>query len=178
MKCVICKKDLSLEEINSYSFKDRNNKLELICKNCNKDSIRGNRFKLMKESKNITSKPLGIWIFPAIIFMLNLYYWYPVYTGNWESIDSIFEASLFSGFFWINIILTFIGIYAVTIGFHRAKNWARLYEIGYLSYSSFWALASMFVMRWQTIEHYIYLIIYLILISYLLMSPIKEYFKK
>lgn len=178
MKCVICKKDLSFEELDSYSFRDRGNKLEPICNKCNKNSLKSNKSKFIRRNRNIASKPFGLWIFPIVVFLLNLYYWYPVYSGRWESIDSIFEISLFSCFFWINVILTFVGIYAVTIGFHRAKNWARLYEIAYLSYSSFWAIVSMFIMRWQVIEHYIYLIIYIVLTTFLLLSPIEEYFKK
>jgi hypothetical protein len=64
----------------------------------------------------------------------------------------------------------------VTIGFYYRNNWARRYAIGYVMYSSFWAFYSMFIIQWQIIEHYLYLILYVMLISYLLMSDVRVYF--
>ncbi len=175
MKCKNCGKKINLEDINSYSFKDKNNKLVAICNDCNIEKKEVEKIKTKKDKPKL--RPIGILIFPIIIIIFNLYYWFPVYSGNWEPETSIFSTSLFAIFFWFNVILVIIALYAVTIGFFYAKNWARLYEIGYLSYSSFWAIISMFVIDWQVIEHYIYFIIYIVLIAYLLQSPIKEYFK-
>jgi len=126
----------------------------------------------------IKDRPLGIWLFAVVIIIFNLYYWYPVYTGTWPFFHLIFTFSRLAFLFWSSIILTIIELYAVTYGFYNAKNWARLYEIGYLSYSSFWAILFMFVVRKQVIEHYIYFVLYVILIMYLLMSFTKEYFGK
>lgn len=126
--------------------------------------------------KYIKDRPIWIWIFAVVIILFNLYYYYPVYTGTWEHIDSIFTISGWALFVWFNLILAIVELYAVTIGFYRRRPWARIYEIGLLSYSSFWAIMSMYVMRWQIYEHYGYFVMYLILISWLLMSPAKEYF--
>lgn len=173
MKCVNCGQNINLMNLDSYSIRNEKDKLIITCNNCN------DKHKKIKTLKTVSIKkdrPYGIWIFAFIIIILNLYYWYPVYSGNWESINLIFDFSPFMIFFWFNIILVLIEIYAVTIGFYNAKKWARYYEIGYLSYSSFWAIMSMFVIRWQVIEHYLYFLIYVILIVYLFLTPIKRYF--
>jgi hypothetical protein len=34
----------------------------------------------------------------------------------------------------------------------------------------------MFIIQWQILEHYLYLILYVVLISYLLMSDVRAYF--
>jgi len=131
----------------------------------------------MKYFKDI---PIGIWLFAVVIIIFNFHYWilYPAITGEHPSISIILSLNPIAFFFWSSLILSIVEIYAVTYGFFKAKNWARLYEIGLLLYSSFWAIMSMFVMRWQVIEHYIYFVMYVILIIYLLMSPVKEYFVK
>jgi len=174
MKCIKCGKNINLGNTDSYILKDNNNQLALICNECSFEKQETKKTKINENKKII--RPIGIMIFPVIIILFNIYYWFPVYSGNWEPESSIFSISLFAIFFWFNIILVIIELYAVTIGFFNAKNWARQYEISYLSYSSFWAIMSMFVIDWQVFEHYVYFIIYVVLISYLLQSPIKEYF--
>ena len=128
----------------------------------------------------IKDRPIWIWLFAIVIIFFDLYYYYPLYTGTgaWKHIDSILTFSEWSIFVWLNIILTIIELFSVTIGFYKRLNWARLYEIGYLSYSAFWANVSIYLMRWQIYEHYGYFVLYIILICWLLMSPAKEYFVK
>jgi hypothetical protein len=128
--------------------------------------------------KYFKDRPVGIWIFPVIIIIFNLYYYHPLYTGTWEHIESILSFSKWAFFVWTDITLSIIAIFAVTYGFYKAKNLARLYMIGYLLLSSFWAIISMYVIHWQVYEHYLYLVVYTILIMYLMMSNVKEYFKK
>jgi hypothetical protein len=122
------------------------------------------------------NRPMGILIIPVFIILFILYYYYPIYTGTWENFESIFTFSGWALFVWFDIFLTIVAVYAVTYGFYKVKNWSRLYIILYLSLSSFWALISMYVMKWQVYEHYFYLIIYVVIIIYLLMSHVKEYF--
>ena len=119
---------------------------------------------------------VGIWIFAVVIILFSLYYYYPIYSGTWEYMDSLFELSARSLVYWIDIILTVIALIAVTYGFYKAKNIARLYIIFYLLLASFWALISIFIMRWQIFEHHIYFIIYVILLMYLNLSHVKAYF--
>ena len=121
-------------------------------------------------------RPIGILLFPFVIIVFNLYYWLPVLTGTWEMIDTILTPTPFNIFFWANVGLSIIEIAMVTVGFYYRNNYARFYEIGYLSYSTFWAFYSIFIMNWQIYEHYLYFVLYIVLISYLLMSDVKAYF--
>jgi hypothetical protein len=43
--------------------------------------------------------------------------------------SSMFELSFWGFVIWFNIILEIIGIYAATVEFYKAKNWARLFTI-------------------------------------------------
>ena len=122
------------------------------------------------------NKPIDIAIFPIIIILFNLYYWYTLYTGTWVIINQIFTPTPLTIFLWINIALTTIEIYMVTYGFHKRKNYARIYEIAILTYSSIWALTSMYILQLQIIKHYLYLILFITLTVYLLMSKTKKYF--
>ena len=124
----------------------------------------------------IKGKPIWIWLYATSVIIFNIYYYYPIYSGTWNYIDSLFFLSEWSIFVWFNIILSLIEIYAVTIGFYKGLNLARLYEIYYLIYSAFWANISIYFMRWQIFEHYIYFVLYVVLICWLLLSPVKEYF--
>ena len=77
---------------------------------------------------------------------------------------------------WFNMILEIIGIYAVTVGFYKAKNWARLFTIFFFSFSAFWTLYFLFIERVSPFERFIWLCYYVFVISYLLMSDVREYF--
>lgn len=124
-------------------------------------------------------KPRGLTIVSFLFIFLVVYYYVlsPVFTNRINQVPEVlFSLSLFSFLSWTDIILSSIGIIAVTYGFSHRKNWARLYIIIYLLFTSFWALMSMFVMQWQIIEHYLYLILYLFIICYLLLSDTKAYF--
>jgi len=124
-------------------------------------------------------KPLnyGIWVFTIGIILLNLYYYYPVYTGTYPNMDLIFSFTLLGVLFWVDIVLTVILIIAATYGFYYRRRWARWYVIFYLLYVSFWAIFSMFVIKWQVFEHYIYLIFYVVFLVYFNLSFVREYFQ-
>ena len=128
----------------------------------------------MVEKKN---RLIGLWILVAVILLVQLYYWYPVYTGTWEEMDSLFEFSAWGLFVWLNIFLDIILVISITYGFYKRRNWARVYTIAYFVYSSFWAIISMFVWGEEVILHYIYFIVYVVVIGYLLLSHVKDYFK-
>ena len=130
---------------------------------------------IMKKTRSI---PIGIWLFAVIIILFCLYYYYPLYMGTWENIESILTISGWALFVWFDITLTIIAIIAVTYGFYKAKNLARLYMIFYLLLASFWAIVSIFVMKWQVYEHYLYFVLYVILLMYLNLSHVKDYFGK
>jgi hypothetical protein len=132
----------------------------------------------MEKIRNI---PVGIKLFTVVLVLFIIYYYvsqliYPLYTDvitySW-----FFSFTTLNILFWIDVILTIVLLYAVTIGFYKAKNWARLYAIFYLFLSSLGALL-MIYFRWKIFEWYLYFVFYLILIMYLNMSNVKTYFKK
>jgi len=122
--------------------------------------------------------PLGLWIVAFSVILFTIYYHIqPFLWGADISIYApMFTLSLWGLFIWLNIILEIIGIYAVTIGFYKAKNWARLYTIALFLFSAFWALYFLLIERVWPYERYLWFIYYLIVICYLFMSDIRDYF--
>jgi TRAP-type uncharacterized transport system fused permease subunit len=129
----------------------------------------------MIKIKNV---PIGIWIVSIIIILICLYYYYPLYRGSYEHMDTLFSISEKSLIYWLDIFFAIIGIIAVTYGFYKASNLARRCVIFLLGWSSFWALVSIFILRWQVYENYLYFIINVILLMYLNLSHVKDYFGK
>lgn len=119
---------------------------------------------------------VGLWILVAAILVGELYYWYPVYTGTWHDMESLFEFSTWGLWIWINIILSIVLVISVTYGFYKRKNWARIYTIAYCCYSGFWAIVSMFFWRWEITQHYLFFVLYVLVMVYLLISHVKSHF--
>ena len=133
----------------------------------------------MEKIRNIL---VGIKLFVGVIVLFIIYYYvsqliYPLYTSE-VSYSWFLSFSTLTILFWIDVILTIVLLYAVTIGFYKAKNWARLYAIFYLFLSSLGALAMIYYFRWKIFERYLYFVFYVILIMYLNMSYVKTYFNK
>ena len=128
--------------------------------------------------KKIDDRPTGLWILAASIIIFTIYY--HVRPFLWGASISLY-APMFELSFWglviqINLILETIGIYAVTVGFYNKKNWARVFTIAMFFHSSFWNVYLLFIEKVWPYERYIWLIYYVIVIEYLLMSEIREYF--
>jgi len=128
--------------------------------------------------KQIKDRPIGLWILAVSIIIFTIYYHIrPFLWGKSTSVYSpMFELSLWGFVIWFNIILEIIGIYAVTVGFYKAKNWARLFTIAMFIHSSFWNLYLLFVEKVWPYERYVWLVFYVIVIEYLMMSDTREYF--
>ena len=128
--------------------------------------------------KQIRDKPIGLWILAVSVILFTIYYHVrPFIWGADISIYSqMFELSLWGFFIWLNIILEIIQIYAVTVGFYNAKKWARIFTIAMTFHSSLWTLYFLFVERVWPYERYAWLVYYVIVIMYLLMSNTREYF--
>jgi len=128
--------------------------------------------------KQIKDRPIGLWILAVSIIIFTIYYHIrPFLWGRSTSVYSpMFELSLWGFVIWFNIILEIIGIYAVTVGFYKAKNWARLFTIAMFIHSSFWNLYLLFVEKVWPYERYVWLVFYVIVIEYLMMSDTREYF--
>jgi len=122
--------------------------------------------------------PAGLQILAISVILFTIYY--HINPFLWGADISIyypmFTFTLWGFFIWLNIILEIIGIYAVTVGFYRAKNWARIFTILMFVHSSFWNLYILFVERVWPYERYIWLVYYVIVIMYLLMSDVRDYF--
>ena len=122
--------------------------------------------------------PLGLWFIAISNILFTIYYYIKPFFGI--SDVSVFAPMLtltFWGFvMWFNTGLEIIGIYAVTVGFYKAKNWARLFTIFFFCFSAFWSFYFIFIERVWPYERYIWLCYYTFVIVYLLMSDVKEYF--
>ncbi len=122
--------------------------------------------------------PLGLWILATSVILFTIYYHIrPFLWGADISIYApMFALTLWGFVIWFNIILEIIGIYAVTVGFYKAKNWARLFTIFMFLHSSFWTFYFLFVERVCPYERYIWLWYYVIVLVYLFMSDVRDYF--
>ncbi len=122
--------------------------------------------------------PVGLWIIAISLILFTIYYYIrPLLWGADVSIyEPMFTLTPWGAVIWINNILEVIGIYAVTFGFYYRKNWARLYTIAFTAFSAFWTLYFLFYERVWPYERYTWLIFYVIVITYLLMSDVRDYF--
>ena len=128
----------------------------------------------MKYYKN---RPIGLWILAVLIPLFEItYYLRPIVSGYVSPYGSILTFSSWAVFVWFNIALSIIVIYAVTIGFYKRKNWARLYTIAYFCYSSIGNFYVIFIVRVWPYERYVWFVFYVTVIMYLMMSDVREYF--
>ena len=121
---------------------------------------------------------VGLWILAVSQILFTIYYHIrPLLWGADLSIYApMFTLTPWGFFIWLNIILEIIGIYAVTYGFYYKKNWARLYTIALTCFSAFWTLYFLFYVKVWPYERYTWLVYYVIIITYLLMSDVRDYF--
>ncbi len=128
--------------------------------------------------KYYKDRPIGLWIFAVVIPLFEItYYLRPIISGYVSPYGSILTFSLWTVFVWFNIALSIVVIYAVTIGFYKRKNWARLYIIAYVCYSSIGNLYVIFIVRVWPYERYVWFVFYVIIVMYLMMSDVSEYFR-
>ena len=124
--------------------------------------------------------PVGLWFIAISNILFTIYYYIRPFL--WGADISIYAPmltlTLWGFVIWFNTGLEIIGIYAVTVGFYKAKNWARLFTIFFFCFSAFWTLYFLFIERVWPYERYIWLWYYVIVIAYLLMSDVRDYFIK
>ena len=129
----------------------------------------------MKCYKN---RPIGLWILAVLIPLFEItYYLRPIVSEYVSPYGSMLTFSLWAVFVWFNIALSILVIYAVTIGFYKRKNLARLYTIAYFCYSSVGNFYVIFIVRVWPYERYVWFVFYVIVIMYLMMSDVREYFR-
>ncbi len=128
--------------------------------------------------KYYKDRPIGLWILAVLILLFEItYYLRPIVSGYVSPYGSTLTFSPWAVFVWFNIALSIIVIYAVTIGFYKRKNWARLYTIAYFCYSSIGNLYVIFIVRVWPYERYVWFVFYVTVIMYLMMSDVREYFR-
>ena len=122
--------------------------------------------------------PVGLWIIAISNILFTIYYYIrPFLWGADVSIYSpMFEFTLWGLVIWINTVLEIIGIYAVTYGFYYKKNWARLYTIAFFCFSAFWSFYFIFFEKVWPYERYLWIWYYVIVLMYLFMSDVRDYF--
>ena len=123
-------------------------------------------------------RPIGLLVLSVLITLFFIYYYLrPFLWGRTGEVYSdMFELSLWNLIVWFFIILDIILVYAVTVGFYRAKNWARIYTMIIITHSALWSLYFIFIERVWPYERYAWFVFYVIIMMYLLMSEIREYF--
>ena len=124
--------------------------------------------------------PVGLWFIAISNIAFTLYYYIKPFFGISDVL--VYEPMLTLSFdgvvMWFNTILEIIAIYAVTVGFYKAKNWARLFTIFFFCFSAFWTLHYLFIERGWPYERYIWLCYFVFVIAYLMMSDVRDYFIK
>ena len=123
-------------------------------------------------------RPIGLLIISVLMILFLIYYYLRplLWGGTGKAYSTIFELSLWTLIVWFFIILDIILVYAVTVGFYRAKNWARIYTMILITHSAFWSLYFIFIERIWPYERYAWFVFYIIIMMYLMMSDVRDYF--
>jgi len=123
-------------------------------------------------------RPIGLLILSVLTILFLIYYYLRpfLWGGTGSAYSSIFEISLWTLVVWFFIILDIILAYAVTIGFYRAKNWARIYAMILFTHSAFWTIYFLFIVKVWPYERYTWFVFYVIVMMYLMISEVREYF--
>ncbi len=123
---------------------------------------------------------IGIVLFILFIIVLDVVFLYYL-TYHLMFIDgyltTFLSFSIVSIVRWINALLVTLSLIVIPYGFIKRKNWTRLFALVFLSWSAFEALS---FIAW-TGEKFIgfpLFVLYVLFGIYLLMSSVKNYFKK
>jgi len=127
----------------------------------------------MNETKSI---PTGIWLFIGVIFLFVIWYFYALLTTE-GLLDVFLSFSLISVIWWFDLLFTIGLLFVVSYGFIKRKNWARIFVIGYILWSAFWAIV-MIIDGNEVLLHYLLFILYVVLMMYLLLSTTAKKKKK
>ena len=124
-------------------------------------------------------RPLGLWIL-AVLIILSLVYYYISPVLVWGMDPANYSLINYKGWLsiagWISLILDIFLVYTVTIGFYNAKNWARLYTMIVLAIPAVFSVYFIFIKGVWPYERYAWIVLYVVVVSYLMMSEVREYF--
>jgi len=124
--------------------------------------------------------PIGIVLFIIFIIVLDVAYvyylaYYLMFVDGY--LTTFLSFSILSIVMWIDVLLTILSLVIIPYGFVKRKNWARVYAVVFLSWSSFGAIGYI-AMTGEKIIRFLLFVIYVSFIVYLLQSPVKRYFGK
>jgi len=122
--------------------------------------------------------PIGIVLFIIFIIVLDVAYLFYL-INRLMFVDGYFTMLLSFSFLsivmWIDVLLTILSLVIIPYGFIKRKNWARIYALVFLSWSSFGAIGYI-AMTGEKIVRFLLFVIYVLFIVYLLQSSVKRYF--
>ena len=122
--------------------------------------------------------PTGIIVFIIFIITLDVFYLY--YLGYYllfvhGYLHTFLSLSLLSIIMWIDVVLTVLSLIIIPYGFITRKQGARTYAFVFLAWSTLGAIAYM-ALTGEKIIRFPLLILYVLFMTYLLMSSVKRYF--
>jgi hypothetical protein len=129
----------------------------------------------MEERKK---RPLGILLFIGIIIVLaSIYFFYLGYSFFYgeEALQDFLSLSSRSLLMWVDIILTATSVLVIPIGFVKRKKWVWFYAVVFLSWSAVGAIVYL-LMTGEKVLRYLLFAVYTVLLMYLLMSSVRNYF--
>jgi len=131
----------------------------------------------MNERKEV---PLGIILFLSVIILLDVLFF--MYIGN----SLLFSYSVYSTFLsfsidsvvmWIDVVLALLSLTIIPYGFLKRKNSARIFAVVFLTYSLLRILLYIVMTGEKTIG-FLFFVLYIVLMLYLFMSSVSQYFGK
>ena len=124
--------------------------------------------------------PRGIIACIIFIVALDVFYLsslgYHLMVGK-EYLPAFLSMSILSFIRWIEAILAVLSLVIIPYGFLRRNNGARTYAFVFLAWSALEAIATMALAGEKTIRFPL-LVLSILLITYLLMSSVKQYFRR
>lgn len=132
----------------------------------------------MYKQKNM---PIDIVFFLILLVTLQIYYFLidffiaGIYTHYGHSLATLGISSTMLLLF-IYAVIT-IALYLIIKGFMERTNWARKFTMAFLLWTMLWTIWGIIIGA-NVIFHFLLLVVYLVMISYLTTFNVKEYFKK
>ncbi len=124
--------------------------------------------------------PIGIVVFIIFIIGLDVVYLFTLVTNLLfinGHLRQFLSFSIDSILMWNDVLFVMLSLGIVPYGFIKRKNWARIFAVVFLSWSLFRVLVYI-SMTGEKIIGFLLLVLLVILLMYLFMSPVKQYFGK
>jgi hypothetical protein len=124
--------------------------------------------------------PLGILCFIVFIIVLTSAFLFSLVHHLMFGTSFLFEflsVSTLSIMNWIDGLFATLSLVIIPYGFLKRKNWARIYAFAFLSFSIIRAIIYISMTGNKSIG-FLLLVLFVVSMTYLLMTPVKRYFGK